>query len=69
MENFKDFVAKKMIGEKLRFKCNCLLQFDINGEIIDYTIDRDEIIYTVKVDDKITKIGENHPNMEVEPID
>lgn len=68
MEPIKEFMAKKMVGEKLHFKCDCLFQFDQVGQVVDYMIEGDEIIFIVSVDDKIIKIGSNHPNMAVETI-
>ena len=64
----KDYIAKKLIGEKLHFKCDCLFNINVIGIIKDYEINNNEIIFIVDVDGKIIKIGENHPNMNIELI-
>ena len=64
----KDYIAKKLIGEKLHFKCDCLFNIDVIGTIKDYEINNNEIIFIVDADGRIIKIGENHPNMNVELI-
>ena len=65
MVKFKDYIAKQLIGKKLHFKCDCLFPLDHIGIIKDYEIVNNEIIYIVDVDEKIIKIGENHPNLQV----
>ena len=65
MENFKQYIAKQLIGKKLHFKCDCLFKIDHIGIIKDYEIKANEIIFIVDVNGKIIKIGENHPNLQV----
>lgn len=65
MENFKQYIAKQLIGKKLHFKCDCLFKIDHIGIIKDYEIKANEIIFIVDVNGKIIKIGENHPNLNV----
>ena len=65
MENFKQYIAKQLIGKKLHFKCDCLFKIDHIGIVKDYEIKANEIIFIVDVDGKIIKIGENHPNLQV----
>lgn len=65
MMNFKQHIAKQMVGQVLRFKCTCVLPFDIIGTIRGFEIINNEIIFDVETNNKIIKIGENHPNLEV----
>ena len=68
MLNFKDHIAKQFIGKSYHFKCDCLLHMDFTGEILDYEIVNNEIIFIIDADRKIVRIGENHPNMMVESV-
>lgn len=65
MINFKDYIAKEIIGKKLHFKCDCILGLNHIGVIKDYEIKSNEIIFIVDINGKIVKIGENHPNLFV----
>lgn len=66
MVKFKDYIAKQLVGKKLRFKCECLMPLDHVGIISDYEIINNEIIFIVNINGKPIKIGENHPNLMVE---
>ena len=64
--DFKDFIAKQLIRKKLHFKCDCLIPMDFHGVIIDYEIINNEIVFIVKTNDnRLIKIGENHPNLNI----
>lgn len=63
--NFKEYIAKQLIGKKLHFVCDCIMGVDVTGIIVDYEISQNEILFLVDVRGKIIKIGENHPNMIV----
>jgi hypothetical protein len=39
---------------------------DVIGTIVDYMVINNEIFWSVDVNGKIIKIGENHPGLEVE---
>ena len=41
---------------------------DINGEIVDYEIKNNEIVFLVNSNNKIVKIGENTPNLDVNEL-
>ena len=62
----KEFIAEQFMHKKFHFKCNCLMPIDVVGRIVDYEIINNEIIWSVDSYGKIIKIGENHPNMEIE---
>ena len=68
MTTFKDYIAQQLIGEKLHFKCDCLFPLNHIGIIKDYEIINNEVIYIVEVNEKIIKIGENHPNLLVNAV-
>lgn len=68
LENFKSFVAKKLIGKTLKFYCDCIVPIDIIGTVKDFEIIGNEILYIIDVNGKIIKIGENHPNLQVKEL-
>lgn len=68
MEDFKSYIAKSVKGKKLKFKCDCLMPLEFIGIIIDYTIDSNEIIFHINSNNKIYKIGLNHPNLKIEEL-
>ena len=63
--NIKDYIAKQLLNKTFHFKCNCLVKFDIIGKVVDYEIVNNEIIFIINSDNKMIKIGENHPNLEI----
>lgn len=64
----KKYIASKLLGLTLRFKCDCIIPFDVTGKVVDYSISEGskEIVFHVDVGGKIIKIGENHPHTTVE---
>lgn len=66
MDSFKKYIAEQLVGKTLHFKCDCLIPLDHTGTIIGYEISGNEILFVVNVGGKIIKIGENHPNLQVE---
>ena len=68
MEAFKRHIAKQLIGQKLRFKCDCFFGLDGVGIIRDFDIIQNEIVFTVESEGTIIKIGENHPNLYIDVI-
>lgn len=63
---FKEFIAKQLIGKRLHFKCNCLFPIDSIGRIVGYNISGNELIFKVEINGKIIDISENHPKLFVE---
>lgn len=63
--NFKEYIAKQLIGKRLHFICECMMRIDVRGVVVDYEISHNEILFLVDVNGKIIKIGENHPNMTI----
>ena len=68
METLKNFIAKKLVGSKFRFTCDCIVPLDVVGVVKDFEILNNEIIYLIDVGGKIIKIGENHPNLMIEEL-
>lgn len=68
MIEFKKYIADQLIGQTLRFKCDCIFPLDKVGTIRDWEIISNEIIFSVDVGGKIIKLGENHPNLIVESV-
>lgn len=66
--NIKNYIAEQIKGKRLHFSCKCLFPFDFIGEVKNYTIKNNEIIFNVDKDGKMIAIGENHPNLTVEEV-
>lgn len=65
---FKKYIASYLIGHRLHFKCNCIMNLDFIGTIKDFEIVDNEIIYIIDINGKVIRIGENHPNLIVEEV-
>jgi hypothetical protein len=68
MVSYKEFVAKQFLNKTVRFKCDCIVPLDITGKVINFYLEKNEIIYIIESQDKIVKIGENTPNLIVEVV-
>ena len=66
--NFKNYIASHLVNKKLHFKCDCLMKLDFVGVVKDFEIVNNEIIFIIDVDGKLIRIGENHPNLIVNPL-
>lgn len=65
----KHLLGDVMLNKKVHCYCNCLVNLDIVGIIIDYSIENNmETIFHVKLldKDKIIKIGSFHPGMKID---
>ena len=60
---FKKYLAEKIVGKKIHFVCDCLMDIDVTGTVVDYEVVSNEIIFSIDVNGKIIKLGENHPNL------
>lgn len=65
MVSYKEFVAKQFLNKTVRFKCDCIVPLDVTGKVINFYLEKNEIIYIIESHDKIIKIGENTPNLMV----
>ena len=69
MTPIKSYIAEGFVGKTFRFKCDCLLNIDIVGVVKGWSLYQGEIIFEVYTDTgKLIKIGENHPNMQIEEL-
>ena len=68
MTPIKDFIAKQFINNTYRFKCDCLIPFDLIGTVKDYQISGNEIVLLVEVNGKIIHIGLNTSALNIEAI-
>lgn len=71
MQPIKDYIAERFLGNTYHFKCDCLLALDIKGTVLDYSVADHEIILHVSLiseEEKIVKVGLNHPNLTIEEI-
>lgn len=62
----KDYLASLLIGKKIRFTCNCIMNLNITGRVKDYILTDTEILWIVDTGSKIVKVGSNTPNMQIE---
>ena len=65
----KTYIADSMVGKRFHFKCDCLLNINLIGTIKGWSLHNGEIIWDVYTDSgKFIKIGENHPNMNIDEL-
>ena len=64
----KQYMAEQMMGKTFHFKCDCLMAFDIIGQIVDYEIKENETIFTISSQGKLIPIGTNHPKLSIELV-
>ncbi|MBQ1570578.1 MAG: hypothetical protein IIZ78_05580 [Clostridiales bacterium] len=63
---YKEYIANKFKGKRVRFTCDCVLRIDIIGEIVGYEIHNNEIIYKVLTGNRIVPVGENTRGLTIE---
>ena len=69
MTPIKTYMADTLVGKRLHFKCECLLNIDVVGIVKSWSLYQGEIIWDVYTDSgKLIKIGENHPNMFIDEL-
>lgn len=69
MVQIKSYLAETLVGKRVHFQCDCILKIDVIGSIKGWSLHNDEILWDVLTDNgKIIKIGENHPNMNIEVL-
>ena len=66
MVKYKEWIADQLRGKKVRFKCDCLVQMDITGTVVEADTSKNEIVYTVNAGGRFVKIGENTPKLQIE---
>lgn len=69
MTPIKTYIADTLVGKRLHFKCDCLLNIDVFGTVKGWSLYQGEIIWDICTDNgRIIKIGENHPNMFIDEL-
>ena len=68
MMNYKDYIANILLGKKVRIVCDCIIKLDVCGTISYYEVRDGEIIYYINTGDRVVKIGENTPKLQIEDI-
>ena len=69
MTPIKSYIADSLVGNHLHFKCECVMNIDVVGTVKGWSLYQGEIIWDVFTDSgKFIRIGENHPNMNIEEI-
>ena len=68
MTPIKNYIAEKFLNNTYRFKCDCLIPFDLIGTVKDYLISGNEIVLLVEVNGKIIHIGLNTSALNIEAI-
>ena len=68
MIEIKKYIAEQFKGNTYHFKCDCILSLDVKGTVVDFEINNDEIVLIVSTEDKIIKIGLNHPNLKIKKL-
>lgn len=67
MTPIKSYLANTLVGKRVHFQCDCVLNIDVIGSIKGWSLNQGEILWEVVTDEgKMIKIGENHPNMNIE---
>ena len=65
MKKLKDILGQYLKNKKVHVKCDCVLNMDFIGVVVDYKIKSNEIVWTIQTNGKLIEIGENHPNLMI----
>lgn len=68
MTPIKTYIANLFVNKTYRFKCDCLVPFDIIGTVKDYEIVGHEIVLLVSVNGKVIHIGLNTSALQIETV-
>ena len=69
MTPIKTHLAETIVGKQVHFRCDCVLNIDVVGVVKGWSLYQNEILWDVLLDSgKLIKIGENHPNMNIEVL-
>lgn len=69
MTPIKTHLAETIVGKRVHFRCDCVLNIDVVGVVKGWSLYQNEILWDVLLDSgKLIKIGENHPNMNIEVL-
>ena len=65
MKPIYEYIAERFIGNTYHFKCECLMPLDFVGQVVDWSMSGQEIILHINKDQKIIRLGINHPNLTI----
>ena len=69
MTPIKTHLTESLIGKRAHFRCDCVMNIDVVGVVKGWSMYQNEILWDVLLDNgKLIKIGENHPNMNIEVL-
>ena len=68
MVPIKNYIAELFLNKIYRFKCDCLVPFDLIGTVKDYQIIGHEIVLLVSVNNKVVHIGLNTSALQIEAV-
>jgi hypothetical protein len=68
MKTIQEYIGSMMFGHTYHFMCDCVMHLDVTGTVVDWSISGQEVILHVDVDQKIVKIGLNHPHLTIEEV-
>lgn len=63
---YKDYIGQHFVGKHIRFKCDCILQYDISGYCKSYKINNGEVVLSIQTNKTLIDIGLNTPNLQIE---
>ena len=50
---YKDYIGHHFVGKHIRFKCDCILQYDISGYCKSYKINNGEVVLSIQTNKKL----------------
>ena len=69
MTPIKTYIANMFIGKSFHFKCDCIMPFDVTGEVKDAETIGSEIILLVDIGShKLLHIGLNTASLLIEAV-
>ena len=69
MTPIKSYMADSLVGKRFHFTCDCVMNIDVVGTVKGWSLYQGEIIWDVyTTTGKFIRIGENHPNMNIEEV-
>ena len=64
----KEYIATQFINNTYRFKCDCIVTFDVVGVVKDYEFAGNEIVLIVQTSSRLMHIGLNTNALMIEQL-
>ena len=64
----KEYIATQFINNTYRFKCDCIVPFDIVGVVKDYEFAGNEIVLIIQTSSRLMHIGLNTNALMIEQL-